>query len=358
VLVPLSKPFIKAFTPEILMDDEADSQVVEEVAEESFDMDAAQESISSDLFGKPEETDEEIDLDQDIEEIEEETEEVEAKEDKEEVEKVEEKEEVRETRKAPSSWKKEMREFYASADPMLQDYIEQREEQMKSGLEQDRSDSNLGRTFRDIVTPYNDIFQQTGIAPTQAVQYLLNAHKSLSTGTIEQKQAAMQQLEQSYGITKPNEGSNPQITSLSQRLAQMEQNQIVNAQTARQAAQDKIEAAQAKIETEVDTFAKDHPLLDDLQDEIAGFIKQGYELEEAYNRAERSSDGYIQAEVDRQIKEREAEAESQRQEELKLVKKAKSVNVRGRNTSKAPTGPLGTMEDTMHETYREIQSRN
>ncbi len=333
------------------MDDEADSQVVEEVEqEESFDMDAAQESISSDLFGKSEETDEEVDLDQEVEEEEVETKEVEKKEEVKEEVKAEEKEE-KPVKNAPSSWKKEMREFYSSADPMLQDYIEQREEQMKSGLEQDRTDSNLGRTFRDIVTPYNDIFQQTGIAPTQAVQYLLNAHKSLSTGTIEQKQAAMQQLEQSYGITKPNEGSNPQITSLTQRLSQMEHNQIVNAQTARQ-------AAQTKIETEVDTFAKDHPLLDDLQDEIAGFIKQGHSLEEAYKRAERSSDGYIQAEVDRQIKERETKAESQRQEELKLVKKAKSVNVRGRNASKAPTGPLGTMEDTMHETYREIKSRN
>lgn len=337
------------------MSDEADSQVEEtEVAEESFDMESAQETISNDLFGKSEETDEEVDLDQEVEEKEEETKEVKAKEEKEEVKETEdkeEKEEVKETRSAPSSWKKEMREFYASADPVLQDYIEQREEQMKSGLSQDRDDSNLGRTFRDIVAPHTEMFKQTGIAPTQAVQYLLNAHKSLSTGTIEQKQAAMQQLEQSYGITKPNEGSNPQITSLSQRLAQMEQNQRADAQTARQ-------AAQAKVESEVDAFAKDHPLLDDLQDEIAGFIKQGHSLEESYKRAERSSDGYIQAEVERQIKEREAKAKIQSEEELKLVKKASSVNVRGRNASKAPTGPLGTMEDTMHETYREIKSRN
>lgn len=324
----------------------ADSPIVE--AEESFDMDSAQEDISNDLF--PSKESDKDDLDQEIEIVDEVEEEVIGDVDKVLKEEKEEKIEA-EIRKAPDSWKKEMREFYSSADPVLQDYIEKREADMKAGLEQDRGDSNLGRQFRDMVTPYSETFQKSGIQPQQAVQYLLNAHNALSNGTIEQKQTALSQLSQSYGITKQDEGENPQLTSLQQRLAQIERNQNVSAQTARQ-------AAQTRIQSEVDTFAKDHPLLDDLENEIAGFINQGYDLEEAYKRAERSSEGFINSEVERLTKERETAAKIQREEELKVAKKAKSVNIRGRNTSKAPTGPLGTMEDTMRDTFRDIKSRN
>ena len=328
---------------------EADSGSVE-VEESSFDMESAQDTISNDLF--PSTKSEEVDLDQETEEIEQEA--IESKDEViEDVDKVlkEEKEEVKETRKAPDSWKKEMREFYGSADPVLQDYIEKREADMKAGLEQDRTDSNYGRSFRDMLTPYDAMFQKSGVQPQQAVQYLLNAHNALSNGTVEQKQAALQQLSQSYGITKAAEGDNPQLTSLMQRIGQMEQNQNSRAQIDRQ-------SAQTRIQSEVDAFAKDHPLLDDLENEIAGFINQGYDLDEAYKRAERSSENFINSEVERLMKERADKAEIQQKEELKIAKKAKSVNIRGQNTSKAPTGPKGKMFDDMHDIFRDIQSRN
>ena len=85
---------------------------------------------------------------------------------------------------------------------------------------------------------------------------------------------------------------------------------------------------------------------------------QGYDLDEAYKRAERSSENFINSEVERLMKERADKAEIQQKEELKIAKKAKSVNIRGQNTSKAPTGPKGKMFDDMHEIFRDIQSRN
>ena len=327
---------------------EADSGSVEE---SSFDMESAQDTISESLF--PSTESEEVDVDQESdEEIEQEV--IESKDEViEDVDKVlkEEKEEAKAVRKAPDSWKKEMREFYSSADPVMQDYIDKRENDMKAGLEQDRTDSNYGRSFRDMLNPYNAMFQKSGIQPQQAVQYLLNAHNALSNGSIEQKQAALQQLSQSYNISKPAEGVNPQLTSLQQRVQQMEKNQNSRAQIDRQ-------SAQTRIQSEVDAFAKDHPLLDDLENEIAGFINQGYDLDEAYKRAERSSENFINSEVERLMKDRADKAEIQRKEELKVANKAKSVNIKGQNTSKAPTGPKGKMFDDMHDMYREIQSRN
>lgn len=334
------------------MSEESADSVIEEGSEESaFDMESAQETISDDIFGKQEES-EELNLDQEDEEKETEKEEKEEPE-KEKAEKPEEKGEKEEkpAKNAPNSWKKEMREFYSSADPVLQDYINQREQQMHEGLETDRNDANLGRTMRDMMTPFNAFFQERGIQGPQAVQYLLNTHKALTSGTVEQKQAVLAQLSQSYGITKPKEGDNPQLTSLVQRLGAIEQN--LNKSQRRT-----LQETSTRIEAEVEAFAKDHPLFDDLQDEITKYINAGYELEDAYKMAERSSDGFINSEVERLMKERDDKAKIQDEDELEKARKAKSVNVKGRNARKSPTADKGKMFDDMHDMYRDIKSRN
>ena len=335
---------------------EADSQ-----EESSFDMEAAQDTLSADIFGveKKEKDDslddivDNIDLDQESDEKP-----IEKKADKEEISDVDKalKEELKEevkARKAPESWKKEMHEFYNSSDSAMQDYIDLRESQMKEGLEKDRGDANLGRTMRDIMTPHEMLFKNRGIEGPQAVQFLLNAHNTLSTGTIEQKQAAIQQLVQSYGIGAPAEGANPQITSLTQRLSEMEQNYNSSQQRS-------LQETQTRIETEVSAFADEHPLFDDLQDDIAKLITAGYELEDAYEKARWANPTTRQSALDELETERVAKAEKDAKKEAEEARKAKSVNVKGNKSNKTPTADKGKFLDTddMRETLREINSRN
>lgn len=309
------------------------------VEESSFDMDGAVESLGNDLFGtEPEEVIED--------DFDEEPEEAIAEEEPEEVEK-----EVVSKKTAPQSWKKEMHSFYEGLDPVVQDYIIQREEQMREGLEKDRGDANLGKVMRDITAPYDNMFKDRGIEAPQAVQYLLQAHYSLTNGTPAQKIQLLNQLAQSYGVGQQQQSENPEINGLTQRLAEIEQNLKASQQRV-------LQAEQTRIESEVSSFADDHPLFDDLTEDIAKLIQVGYGLEEAYDKAVWSNPVTRQKELDRINGEKAKEVQKQVKKETETAKNAKSVNVKSRNTKKAPTAPAGTMEDTMREVMREINSRN
>jgi len=312
-------------------------------------MESAQDTISDALF--PETEKEEVEEVEIIEEVIEEVEEVAEKEEKPEDLDEALKEEIQKAN-APQSWKKEMHEFYNSADPVLQKYINDRETQMHDGLEKDRNDANLGRTMRDMMTPYDEMFKSRGIEAPQVVQHLLQNHQRLSSGTNEQKVALLRQLAQSYGITGPEKGgeTNPQIQSLTDRLQAMESNMNASHQRS-------VQESRTRINTEVSTFAESHPLFDDLSDEIAKYIRAGDSLEDAYSKAERLSDGYQQKEIDKLVKEQLASLDKEAKKEAEAAKKAQSVNIKSRDTRKSPTAKKGKMFDDMSDIYQEIKSR-
>ena len=244
-----------------------------------------------------------------------------------------------------------MHSFYENLDPVVQGYIVEREEQMREGLEKDRNDANLGRTMRDVTAPYDQMLKERGIEAPQAVKSLLNAHYQLTTAPQEQKIQLLNQLAQSYGVGQQPTSENPEISAMMQKFQKLE-NEI---NTGKQAAQ---KQQQAQIESEVTTFADSHPYFDDISEEIASLIGVGYDLEEAYEKAMWANPVTRQKEMDRINDEKSKETGEQAKKEAAAAKKAKGVNVRGRNTRKAPTAPTGTMEDTMRETLREINSRN
>jgi hypothetical protein len=315
-----------------------------------FDMEGAVDTLSADIFGK---SDDGINESEEHEEVAEEgDEEVSAKTEKETEKTVETKEEKEEVEKIdlPASWKKDMQEKWEKLDVEAQKYVVERENQMRAGLDKDRVDADLGRTMRDMMKPYDALFQERGIEAPQAVQYLLQAHNILSSGTPEQKAGVMAQLAQSYGVGEQKD-VDPQVQNLTQRLQTMEQN--LNASHQRS-----LQEMRTKIDSEVTAFAEEHPLFDDLQDDIVKLIQVGETLEDAYEKALWANPSTRQKELDRLDTQRAAETEKLAKKEVEEAKKAKSVNVKGRNLKKAPTAPLGSMEDTMRETYRNINNRN
>lgn len=252
----------------------------------------------------------------------------------------------------PPSWKKDMQDRWGKIDADTQKYVIQREKEMHEGLEKDRGDADLGRLMRDTMTPYEALFDERDIDAPQAVKYLLQNHYALSKGTNEQKIELLNQLARSYGInTKGSEKPDSQVTSLTQRLESVENN--INASHQRT-----LQATTTRIETEVNAFADEHPLFDDLKDDIAKFISAGDDLDEAYERALWANPVTRVKEMDR-LKQEEAKV-SQKQEKLETeeAKKAQSVNVKGLDTKKSPTAKKGKMFDDMPDMYREIQNRN
>mgnify|MGYP001814760913 CR=1 FL=1 len=299
------------------------------------------ESIAKDLFGVepkdvPPETDEA--------EVEEEQEE----ESEEKAEEVEVEEEEKEPRPAPQSWKKEMHELWDSLDDGAKDYIELREDQMKKGLEKDRNDAELGRTMRDVFAPYEKMLEAKGISHDVAVSRLMATHYKLATANPEQKKQILDYLAKSYGVT--DENVDPNIRQLQNEIHQLRGQLNAGQQRSLQEAKD-------KIHTQVEAFASEHPYFDDLSEEIAAQIRAGHELDDAYRIAYRASHFYDK-DIEKKQKESEKTSKEAKKKEAEKAAKAKSANVRGRDTEKAPTAPKGTMEDTMRDVYRKIQSRN
>lgn len=305
-----------------------------------INIEEAGESIAADLFGESETT----------EVLDEVTEEVSEEANEEEVDEVVGETEEKELRAAPQSWKKEMHDHWSKLDPEVQDYFELREQQMKEGIDVAKEDATLGRDIRDVLTPFGQLLETQGVDQKTAVQYLMNAHYKLSTADEQGKLDALNQMAQSYGIKLDGSKVTPEIQTLQNEISQLKQ---VIGQSQQESQQEK----QAKAMKEVEAFASDHELFNEVADDIVPFINTGLTLQEAYDKAIWANPVTRQKELDRIEKEKTEKLEKDKQEKVKNANKAKSTNVKSRDTNKAPTELSGKMFDDMPDIYREIQNR-
>ena len=321
--------------------DPADSGTQEET---SPDIEAASDTLASDLFPPSED-------------VESEGVESEESEPADEPGEVEPKQEPI-TREPPKSWKKEMRESFAKLDPETQEYIELREKQMSEGLDKDRGDALLGRTLRDTITPYNAILQSQGVNEQQAVQYLLNAHYRLTQGSPEDRHEAYRQLGKNLGMVQdqPSEAVDPTIQALRSELDGIKHHLSSGQQAS-------LQAARSHIERDVGAFASDpaHPYFDEVADDTIMMLNSGLELKDAYDKAVWANPITRQKEISRLQTEAEGETRKKAMERATAAKKASSVNINSRDTKRTPTGPKATMNDldsALRETMLEIKSRS
>lgn len=307
-----------------------------------INIESVSDQIGADLFGKamPEESEE-----SDEQEVEA-TEEADAEEDT-----TDEPEPEVEKFERPASWKKDMQETWEAMTPEAQKYVLHREEQMKQGLAIDREDSNLGRSIRDVMNPYSQQLKQAGINEATAVKKLLDGHMTLVNANPEQRRAYFMKMAHDYGVSlgEPGEmpAADPKITMLEHQLQQL--TGYISKQQQRE-----VENTQNQIYTQVEEFASTHPHFDELAEPISKFIDAGFELEEAYQAAVRTSPVHFQKELDRIQQETAAKLKADAKKQAVKVKQATSVNVKNRDHGKAPTAPTGSMDDTLRETYREI----
>lgn len=269
-------------------------------------------------------------------------------------------------RSAPKSWAKETHEIWAKIPPEAQAQIEHREKQMLEGLEQYRQHSERGRSWSQIVDPYTPLLASQGVDPDKAIASLMNAHFRLSTLQGEQKAAYFKQIADTYqvdlralGAAQESAPEDPRVRALEEKIARLEGGFTQTQQRA-------FEEAKAKISNDVNAFAeaKDekgnalHPYFDEVHDDLIVYLKNGASLKEAYDKAVYANQVTRAKEVARLKKEADAELRAKATREAAAAKKASSANVRSRDTTRAPTEPLGKMEDTLTNTFRDIQSRH
>ena len=271
----------------------------------------------------------------------------------------------------PESWKKEMHEHWGKMPRPAQEYYLEREKQMKAGLDGFRGDAEFGRSLRNVVSKHQDILQSQGLDAARAVEYLLNTHRSLSSGTPEQKQAHIERIAKTYGITfqqaaaaagvdaegkpLPVAQTPPEVKAAMDRLDRIE-----SALTREQ--EQRFNAVRVQTAADVEAFASDpaHPYFDECADDIAKFVRAGEKLESAYEKAVWANPVTRQKEISRIQQETEKANAEKVKEAAKAAKRATSSNVKGRDTNRAPTegrATMANMDEVLRETYAEIKSR-
>jgi len=114
-------------------------------------------------------------------------------------------------RRPPASWKKEYHDIWQKADPKMQEYAWQREEQMRAGVEPLLAKAQFADTMQQAIEPYLPTIQGMGLTPEKAVSALMQADYTLRTAPPQQKMQLFAQLAQSYGINLGAMGANPQV---------------------------------------------------------------------------------------------------------------------------------------------------
>jgi hypothetical protein len=267
-------------------------------------------------------------------------------------------------RNPPKSWAKEYHESWSKIDPKVQEYVELREKQMLDGIEQYKDHSGFGKTMRDVITPYKALIAAQGIDEAKAVGVLMNAHYKMSTLGAQDRAAYFSMLAKNYGVDLSQlpqgqqEQVNPALQKVEQRLGSIE-----TALTQREQAA--LEATRHQVTKDVGSFAdaKDEkgnplrPYFDEVSEDIVTFINAGLTLQESYEKAVYANPVTRAKELARLKTEAEANLRTKSKQEADQARRASSTNVRSRDTNRAPTEPLGKMDDTLKDTLATIRGR-
>lgn len=270
-------------------------------------------------------------------------------------------------RQPPKSWAKEQHESWSKLDPKVQEYIEHREKQMLDGLSQYSEGAKFAKAVKEVIAPHMELIRAQNIAPDQAIGYLFNAHRQLSSGSPEQRLAYLVEVAKTYGLDiSKAAGLAGQATEepayvkeLRERTERLENERRREAQAAE-------EARGKEAASTVQTFAeaKDkngnlkHPYFDECAEDIVALINAGHTLEKAYEKAVYANPVTREKELARLDKEREASLRDRAKKEAAAARNASRTNVASRDTNREPTAPKGKKwEDTLESTMQEIKER-
>jgi hypothetical protein len=266
-------------------------------------------------------------------------------------------------RSAPKAWAKEKHEIWSKLDPAAQEYIELREKQVLDGLGQYSERAKRADVWEGAVKPYLPLIEAQGAKPHEAVTYLFEAHRQLSSGTPEQRAAYLAKVAESYGIDIAKAGTAaqepPAVKELRERTERLERER-------HQEVQQRNTETQQRVANEVVAFAdaKDekgqpkHPYFDECAEDIVALIHAGHTLDKAYEKAVYANPVTRAKELERL---RQADAEALRakaKQEAEKSRNASRTNVNSRDTRRAPTAPTANKwEDTLDATMQEIKTR-
>jgi len=236
-----------------------------------------------------------------------------------------------------------------------------REQDFHKGIEGYKQMANIGQLLDAEIRPYEPLIRAAGTTPQAAIRDFFNTAYIMKTGSPEQKAQTLLDIAHEYGvdmeavatvserIAQGQPPVNPEVQELKQQLNQLSQSLQQREQAAAQQ-----EFAGVVDETQKFARTKGHENYEAVKLDMAALIENGRAegLQDAYDKA-------IWAHPEVRAKllaQQEADKRKQAAEKAAAAKRAASTNVVSRGT--LPSAPVvGTMEDTIRQTYHKIQGR-
>lgn len=250
----------------------------------------------------------------------------------------------------------------AQADPALKPLFEEalkREQDMDKGINQYREAAGFADVFRKTLAPFMPLIQHHRLDPLKEVSSLMQARMTLALGTPDQKLAVVRNIIKAAGLdptvlSTPEPDVSPEVVDLRNRLAAVESSssqQIEALQTAQM----------GQLRTELEAFAADPANLyfNDVVARIPALIKSGLAkgYKDAYEMACKL-DPIVSAKESQRVADKAiADAKTKADADAAAAAKAKAANVKSSAKNRSAAAPVGSIEDTLKETFREIQNR-
>jgi hypothetical protein len=264
-------------------------------------------------------------------------------------------------RKPPASWKKEYHEYWAKADPKIQEYAWQREEQMRRGVEPLLSKAQFADAMNQALEPYLPTIQGLGMKPEQAIAALAQADYTLRNSPPQQKMAYLTQLAASYGINLNQAMQGGQVAaqpSIDPMVYQL-QNELNNVRGEVMGWKQQQEMAENQtLLNEINSFSMQAEHFEEARPTMIQLLQSGVAetLEDAYEKAIRLDSELF----DKVQSARQAEA-VQRQAQVKdraaKAARAAAVSVRG-STPGTNTAPKAhSRRALLEESFEEAGTR-
>jgi hypothetical protein len=256
----------------------------------------------------------------------------------------------------PKSWRKDFAQHWEALPAELKSEIHRREKNFLDGTEQFRQEAAVSRQFSEVFKPYVETMRQHNVNPLALTQNLLATQHVLAFGTPEQKSATLRQIAQQYNVALGEGGEPaavaPEVADLQRQIAELQSRE---AQRTRHWQNE----TRTKVTSEVETFAKDKPYFNDLVTDITRLVQNGEaaNLQDAYDKAMWLNPVVRSKELERLQAEKLNAAQTAGAAAAAEAKRQQQLNLRTRTRIASPTARTGSIEDTLKETLRDIESR-
>lgn len=268
-------------------------------------------------------------------------------------------------KRPPASWKKQFHEPWAKADPRLQEYVWQREEQMREGVEKVMTKAQFADAMQQAIEPYMPTIQGMGLTPDRAVSALMEADHKLRTSDPQTRTQLFFQLAQSYGINLggmqaqgAQPGAQPQQNTVDPLVWQL-QNELNNVRGEVMGWKQQQEMQQnQQLLSEINSFSLKADHFEEARPIMIQLLQSGMAetLDDAYDKAIR-----LNPELSEQIAQaQQAETAAKQAKELNKAAKAAraaAVSVRSATPGVNTAPKAANRRAILEEAFAETESR-